>query len=111
MSLAWAGVAALVGGLAQVRSYMFPSGLAAIGMATLIEVLEGALPARVTPLLGGGLLACAELGYWSFELRANVSQSTIGIARRGAVIAVLVVLGAGISGLGVSAFEHLTSRG
>ena len=41
MSLAWAGVAALVGGLAQVRSYMFPSGLAAIGMAMLIEVLDG----------------------------------------------------------------------
>jgi hypothetical protein len=90
---------------------MFPSGVAAVGVAMLIEVLEGALPVQVTPLLAGGLLACAELGYWSLELRANVTQSTIDIARRGAVIAVLVVLGAGISGIGVSAFEFLTSRG
>ncbi len=105
--LAWVAVAAVVVGLADSESQVFPSAVAVLGFAGLIEVLEGALPIGITPLLGGSLLACAELGYWSHELGTRVRHSAIGIARRGAVIVALVALGAAISGLGVTAIERL----
>jgi hypothetical protein len=108
--LALVAVVAVVVGLADPRSHVFPSALAALGLAGLVELLEGALPTRITPLLGGSLLACAELGYWSYELGARVRHSAIGVVRRGAVILVLVALGTAISGLGVAAIERLTTR-
>lgn len=105
--LAWVAVVGIVVGLADSKNQVFPSALAALGFAGLIEVLEGALPIRITPFLGGSLLACAELGYWSYELGAPVRHSAIGIVRRGAVIVTLVALGAAISGLGMAGVERL----
>jgi len=48
-------------------------------------------------MIGGALLATAELGYWSFELEAVSMQTRPGILRRAATIVVLVVLGVGLS--------------
>lgn len=107
--LAWFAAIAVVGGLIQIGGYIFPAAIAGLGLAAFLELLDSALPTRITPLLGGGLLACAELGYWSFELRANIRHSAKGILRRAAVILVLVVVGATISGLGVTLFEHISA--
>lgn len=105
--IAWLGVVGVLGGLIQGRSYILPGAVVALGIAALVDVVDGSLPIRVAPIMGGGLLACAELGYWSDELRANLRHSTIGVIRRTVVIAGLVLLGTALSALGVELLQRV----
>ena len=108
IALAWIAAIAAAGSLIRFGNLIFPCSLAALGLLALLEVLEGAVPRSLTPLIGGALLAAGELGYWSFELRA-VRQTSMGVTRRGAVILGLVLLGASISGVAVAVFDRLTA--
>ena len=97
--LAWFAVVALVGGLAYGRGIVFPIALAGLGLLALVEFLHGTLLSPAAPLIGGGLLASAELGYWSFELRWKVAQSKSTSLRRSGAILGLVLIGAAFSGI------------
>ena len=87
----------LVVGLLQGRGLIFPLGVVVLGGAALLDLLHGTLATAQVPLIGGGLLATAEFGYWSFELEAGIMQTQPAIVRRVGVILGLVVLGAGLS--------------
>jgi hypothetical protein len=96
---AWLAVLVLIVGLAQGRGALFPTGLVALTCLALLELLNGRLATVQGPLIGGALLGTAELGYWSIELAAGVSQTQPVILRRVGVILGLVVFGAGLSAM------------
>ena len=108
IALAWIAAMATASSLIRFSELIFPCSLAGLGLLALFDVLAGAVPRGLTPLIGGALLAAAELGYWSFELR-SVRQTAIGVTRRGAVILGLILLGASISGVAVAVFDRLTA--
>jgi hypothetical protein len=78
---------------------LFAVGLGALGLVAALAILQGSIPAIAVPLYGGALLAAAEFGYWSFEMRMTAPQSSATMRRRTGVILSLVVLGAGASAL------------
>jgi hypothetical protein len=92
-------VLVVVAGLLQGRGLIFPIGVVALVAAALLDLLHGSLATAQVPLIGGALLATAELGYWSFEFEAGTMQTQPVIVRRVGVILALVVLGAGLSAM------------
>lgn len=95
---AWLAVVGLAVGLLRQRGPVFPCALAVLGLVAVIEMLSGILPTTSAPLLGAGLLASAEFGYWSFEFRARLAHTGSAILRRAAVIVSAVVVGGALSG-------------
>jgi hypothetical protein len=94
---AWLAVMVVSFGLLQGRGALFPAGLVALACLALLDLLHSALAIVQAPLIGCALLATAEFGYWSFELKTSIGQTQPVILRRVGVILVLVVLGAGLS--------------
>jgi hypothetical protein len=96
-----AGAAALLLaiGLALRVTVAIPVAIALLGAeyVALLGFEGGALDARA-PLVAGALLAVAELGYWSLELRTGVADEPGTYLRRIALLAALLlgVIGAGV---------------
>lgn len=97
-----AGIAATVllgAGLALRVPVAIPVAVALLGLEYVAVLgFEGdALDARA-PLVGGALLAVAELGYWSLELHGAIIDEAGTYLRRAALLAALLL---GVVGLGV----------
>lgn len=105
--LAWFAVLALVAGLVSGPGVVFPVALAGLALLALLEIVDNTLPTRAAPLIGAGLLASAEFGYWSFELRWNVARSKTIILRRVGVILGLVLVGAALSGTATAVVSRI----
>jgi hypothetical protein len=97
-------VVVVLAALLRASSGLFTAALGALCLIAVIEILEGSLPALAAPLIGGALLGLAEFGYWSFELRLPVPQSSATIRRRAGVIVSVVVVGAGTGALLLALF-------
>ena len=104
---AWFAVVVLVGGLVNGRGAVFPAALAGLVVLALAEFLNGTLSIRATPLICAGLLASAEFGYWSFELRWNLARSKSSILRRVGVIFGLVLVGTAFSGTATALMSNI----
>lgn len=80
-------------GLVVGWAMLLPAALTLLGGEYALTLAAGDLPLDGrAPAFGAGLLVAAELGYWSLELRARVTEEAGGHARRAAWIA-LVALG------------------
>lgn len=66
-----------------------PWALLALGAASAISLAEEADPARA-PLFAAGLLAVAELSYWSLETRDSTPAVGGMVPRRAALLCALV---------------------
>lgn len=96
---AGAAVVLLAAGLALRIAGAIPIAVALLGAeyVALLGFEGGALDARA-PLVAGALLATAELGYWSLELRGPVADEAGTYLRRIALLAALLLgaMGAGV---------------
>ena len=86
-------VALLAGGLWLRRTGVVPAAVALLGLeyASLLTLEDLPLDQRA-PLYAAGLLAVAELSYWSLELRAAVTDEPGSHWRRAAFLAWLCLL-------------------
>jgi hypothetical protein len=84
-------VTVLAAGLALRVPLAIPVAIALLG-AGYVALLgfEGEALDTSAPLVGGALLAIAELGYWSLELRGSVADEAGTYLRRLALLAALV---------------------
>lgn len=102
----------LAGGLARRFAVTIPAAVALLGAeyVALLGAEGDALDPRA-PLVAGALLAVAELGYWSLELRGRVADEAGTYLRRIALLATLLlgVMGAGVVLLTV--VEAVSTRG
>jgi hypothetical protein len=62
------------------------------GYALLLVIRDPALDGRA-PLVAAGLLAAAELAYWSLELRAGIAEDAGALARRVALLLLVALAG------------------
>jgi hypothetical protein len=84
------------------RAGLVAPGLVVVlaGYATLVVLRDAAALDPAAPIVGGALLAVAELAYWSVELRGKQPEERSVVVRRLATLAALtagaIVLGAGV---------------
>jgi len=97
----------LILGLLSGSSVLLALAITGFGLVAAIELVSSPESILEAPFIGGGLLATAELGFWSLELQANCAQSRAVVARRVVAITCLVVLGAALSGAFISVLELL----
>jgi len=98
VSVTIAALALLAGGLVLSIPVTIPAAVALLG-AEYVAILGFETDALHTqaPLVAGALLALAELGYWSLELRVPVADEAGTYLRRIALLATLLL---GVVGLG-----------
>jgi hypothetical protein len=83
LAIGGAAITCLVLGLTAIWVRGLAWGLALLGVAFLVRVqLEPATVSGWTPVLAGGLLLVAELGYWSFELDGSSTAGSGSTPRR-----------------------------
>ena len=110
MIASWAAVAALGWALLSLNELLVAVSLLALGVVAVAEIVAGRLPHVAVPLVGGCIIAAAELGYWSFELHLAPWRAMRVVARRLVAIVGIVVVGAGLSGVLASASAVTTVR-
>ena len=89
-----AGTALLALAVAAGLPGVVPAAVALLGAAyaLLLVLRDPALDVRA-PLVAAGLLAAAELAYWSLELRAGIAEDAGALARRVALLLLLALAG------------------
>jgi hypothetical protein len=92
-------VLALSAALLSGRGSLLGIAIGALGILSLLEIFQGRLAGSAAVVIGAGLLASAEFGYWSLELQASPPQTQRSIRRRLTVIFGLVALGGALSAL------------
>jgi hypothetical protein len=83
-------VLVLAAALARALPSLLPWALVALGAAYAVSAGGGAVD-QWAPVYGGALLAIAELGYWSLELRGRTEDAERLTERRAALIGVLAL--------------------
>lgn len=100
----------LAAGLVLGLAPLLPAALALLGGEYALYLSAGDVPLDIgASAFGAGLLVAAELGYWSLELRARVTEEAGGHARRTAWIA-LIALGGLLLGTGLLALVDVAGQ-
>jgi hypothetical protein len=100
-------VVAILLGLALGETLPLFGGIVGLALVTIIGAQSGSIPYLALPFVGGGLVAVAELGNWSLELRSPVVRSRALLARRALNTFYLVLIGTALSGLLVTSLLTL----
>jgi len=107
-----AALAVLVAGLVLSLPVTVPAAVALLGAeyVGLLAFDADALDARA-PLVAGALLAVAELGYWSLDLRGLVTDEAGTYLRRIAFLALLVLGVIGVGAVVLTLVEAIAAGG
>lgn len=110
--VAVAAALVLAAGLAFRVAVAIPVAIALLGggYAALLAIEADALDARA-PLVAAALLAAAELGYWSLELRGPVADEAGTYLRRIALLATSVLGAIALGTALMAAVDVLAARG
>jgi uncharacterized membrane protein len=100
--LALAGVVLLAVGLARPFPSLLPWPVVILAGAYAWKLGDGGVD-QWAPVYAGGLLAVAELAYWSIELRGRAQEAERLTERRAALIATLALASVAASGLVLAA--------
>lgn len=105
-------VAVLAGGLALRLPVAVPAAIALLGAeyVAIVGFETDAIDTRA-PLVAGALLAVAELGYWSLELRGPVVDEAGTYLRRIALLATLIVGVVGVGAVVLTLVEVVAASG
>ena len=105
-------VALLAGGLALRLPVAVPAAIALLGAeyVAIVGFETDAIDTRA-PLVAGALLAVAELGYWSLELRGPVVDEAGTYLRRIALLATLIVGVVGVGAVVLTLVEVVAASG
>jgi len=105
-------LAVLVAGLVLSLPVTVPAAVALLGAeyVGLLAFDADALDARA-PLVAGALLAVAELGYWSLDLRGLVTDEAGTYLRRIAFLALLVLGVIGVGAVVLTLVEAIAAGG
>lgn len=105
-------VAVLAGGLALRLPVAVPAAIALLGAeyVAIVGFETDAIDTRA-PLVAGALLAVAELGYWSLELRGPVVDEAGTYLRRIALLATLIVGVVGVGAVVLTLVEVVAAGG
>ena len=105
-------VAVLAGGLALRLPVAVPAAIALLGAeyVAIVGFETDAIDTRA-PLVAGALLAVAELGYWSLELRGPVVDEAGTYLHRIALLATLIVGVVGVGAVVLTLVEVVAASG